>query len=375
MFYSYCLKQIIGLAGASTLFISVVLVADQVIAQVVPQAVATPAQPIAPQLASPIREPVLTDDRVISEEINENYVLGVGDRINIDIFNVPEYTGEKQVLVDGSISLPLLGNVYIGGLTLRQASEAIATAYASYLRNPLVTVNLIAPRPLRVAVSGEVNRPGSYDVILPDATATDEEKQWPTVTRALQLAGGITPTANVRQVEIHRLQGHTNQVIQLDLWTLLENGDLRQDITLRDGDTIVVPTASQVDPAEATQLASASFSPSSIRVNVVGEVITPGTVEVPPNTPLNQALLAAGGFDSRRASRGSVELIRLNPDGSISQRTVPVDLTDSINEETNPILYQNDVVIVGRSGSASFSDALDGIFSTLGRILPIFSLF
>jgi polysaccharide export outer membrane protein len=171
------------------------------------------------------------------------------------------------------------------------------------------------------------------------------------------------------------LQHGTEQTITLNLWELLSTGDLQQDITLRDGDTIVIPTARSIAPAEATQLATASFSPDKIRVNVVGEVTTPGLVEVPPNTPLNQALLAAGGFNNRRARRSSVELIRLNPDGTVFQRTVAINLAQGINEATNPILRNNDVVIVGRSGSASFSDALDGVLDTLGRIFPIFSLF
>jgi polysaccharide export outer membrane protein len=360
MFYASRFKRVIGLASSLALSMSIV------VAEILP---AVAQQPM------PLPLSATSETNSINGEINENYTLGAGDRINIDIFNVPEYTGEKQVLVDGSVSLPLIGNVLVRGLTLRQAAEAIAIAYTPLLRDPFVTVNLLTPRPLRVAVSGEVNHPGSYDVILPNDTATEEETQWPTVTRAIQLAGGITPKANVRQVQIHRLQADTQQVIHLDLWTLLETGDLRQDMTLRDGDTIIIPTATQIDPAEATQLAAASFSPATIRVNVVGEVIAPGVVEVPPNTPLNQALLAAGGFDNRRARRGSVELIRLNPDGSVSQRTVAVNLADGINESTNPILYQNDVVIVGRSGSASFSDTLDGVLDTLGRIFPIFGLF
>lgn len=330
---------------------------------------------------SVVAQPFISERPTTSETntphaaMDENYTLGAGDRVNITVFNVPEYTGEKQVLVDGSLSLPLLGDVSVRGLTLKQAAETIADTYAPYLRNPIVTVNLVAPRPLRVAISGEVHRPGSYDVILPNAATAKAETQWPTVTRALQLAGGITSKADIRQVQIHRLRANANQVIQLDLWTLLTTGDLRQDLTLRDGDTIVVPKATQVNSSEATQLASASFSPATIKVNVVGEVITPGVVEVPPNTPLNQALLAAGGFNNRRAKRGSVELIRLNPDSSVSRRTVAVNMADGVNESTNPILYQNDVVIVGRSKNASFSDAVDGILDTLGRIFPIFSLF
>ncbi len=310
-------------------------------------------------------------------DLEMTYTLGAGDRIHLGIFNVPEYTGEHQVLVDGSINLPLVGNVFIENLTLNQAADAIATAYNRFLRTPIVTVSLLAPRPLRIGVSGEVHRPGSYAMSLTAGEADSRsEPQWPTITQAIQLAGGITQLANIHQVQVSRPQRlGENQVITVDLWALLVQGDLSQDLTLRDGDTILIPTGTSIDPAEATQLATASFSPSMIRVNVVGEVIRPGTVEVPPNTPLNQALLAAGGFDTRRARTRSVELVRLNSDGTVSRTTVPVDLAQGASDPSNPVLRQNDVIVVGRSGSASFSDALDGVFGTLGRIFPLFRLF
>ncbi|MEB3360335.1 MAG: SLBB domain-containing protein, partial [Synechococcales bacterium] len=306
-----------------------------------------------------------------SAELIETYRLGTGDRIHIDVFNVPEYTGEKQVLVDGSINMPLVGDISLRGLTLDQAGGAIAQAYQALLHDPLVNVSLLEPRPLQVSIAGEVNRPGAYSIPL-DERRAEGELQWPTVTQAIQMAGGITPTADVRQVYVQRSE--SGQRLNLDLWALLD-GDLQQDIALRDGDTIYIPTAQSVNPAEATELATASFSPEVIRVHVVGEVMTPGVVEVVPNAPLNQALLAAGGFNNRRASKGSVDLIRLNPDGSVTQREVAVDLAQGINEETNPILYTGDVIVVGRSGTATFSDAVDGVFETLGRIFPLFRLF
>lgn len=309
--------------------------------------------------------------------MQETYTLGAGDRIQMEVFNVPEYTGEKRVLVDGNVNLPLVGNVSVKGLTLKQAADAIATTYQPYLRDPMVTLSLLSPRPLRVSIAGAVNRPGSYTVPFSKTAAGDEmETRWPTVTQAIQLAGGITQLANVRQVQVQRPQQNgTPQAIHLDLWALLQSGDLQQDLTLRDGDTIWIPTATRVDPTEANQLATASFSPTVIRVNVVGEVIKPGMVEVPPNTPLNQALLAAGGFDKRRANKDMVELVRLNLDGTVSRRKVPVNFAQGINEQSNPILYANDVIIVERSGSARLSDSLNGILDTVGRFFPFFGLF
>jgi polysaccharide export outer membrane protein len=306
----------------------------------------------------------------------DTYLLGPGDRVLVDIFEVPEHSGERQVLIDGAVHLNWVGGVPVQGMTLGEAARAIAAAYDRHLYDPLVTLTLVSPRPLRVSVAGAVNRPGTYVVAFTEAPGSDPDARWPTVTQALQQAGGITQFANVRQVRVERQQSvDTSGSLDLDLWALLQSGDLSQDIALRDGDSIWVPTTTDIDPTEAQGLASASFSPAIIRVNVVGEVPRPGTVEVPPNTPLNQALLAAGGFDNSRAETGSVQLVRLNPDGSVSQRAVPVDFTQGINEETNPILYANDVIIVGRSGNAQFSDSFDGVLDTIGKIFPFFFFF
>ena len=121
-------------------------------------------------------------------------------------------------------------------------------------------------------------------------------------------------------------------------------------------------------------LSAANFSPEAIRVTVVGEVTQPGTVEIAPNAPLNQALLAAGGFDPTRADTDEVELVRLNPDGTVSQRPISVSFDQGVNEETNPALQNNDVVMVGRSGRAAFSDGVSGVLGPVGTILSPFRL-
>lgn len=303
------------------------------------------------------------------------YTLGAGDRIRLEFFNVPEYTGETQILTDGTLNLPLIGSLLVQGMTLQETSNAITAAYHQLLRNPIVTVSLVRPRPLRVSIAGEVNRPGSYAMPL-TAEAGGGEPQWPTVTQVIQTAGGITQQADISNIRIQRAQrSGIPQEMTVNLWELLQQADLSQDLPLRDGDTILIATATALQPAEATQLSSASFSPNTIQVSVVGEVVTPGMVEILPNTPLNQALMAAGGFDQRRARTSRVELIRLNPDGSVTQRTVAIDFSQGINEASNPALRNNDVIVVGRSGSASFSDTIDNIFGALGRIFPFFGLF
>lgn len=421
-----------------------------------------------------------------------SYRLGVGDRLRLDIFNVPEYSGEQQVLSDGSLNLPIVGAVRVQGLSLTQASDLIAARYAGILRRPIITLSLVQTRPVTIAIAGEVNRPGSYTlaasndatvpsltqalqvaggitqsanvrqiqirrpspgylgssqsvtvdlwrlrqeadlsqdlllqdgdmIVVPTATVVNlqearllanssfaaspnqsiqvavvgqvnrpgpyslapgadsgssqtDRAQIPTVTKAIQAAGGITQVADIRNIQVRRATHRgEEQAIAVNFWQLLQSGDLQQDVPLQEGDTIIIPTATTLTPAEITELASASFAADQMTVNVVGEVGQPGAVQVPPNTPLNQALLAAGGFNTR-ARRGRVELIRLNIDGTVSRREIAVDFDQGMNEASNPSLRPNDTIVVGRSGLTSVSDTLGTLLSPITGVFSLFRL-
>ncbi len=453
---------------------------------------------VPPVLASVPGQTMPSPQNSTPAETEDGYLLGPGDRVKIDFFSVPEYTGEYQVLPNGTVNLPQIGAVSVQGKTLKQASEAIASQYQDYLTRPIITISLIAARPITIAIAGEVNRPGSYTVpaaatgdntnvpivtrliklaggttqaadirqveirrqrsinsggnevikvdliqlvqsgdiqqdlrlrdgdsiFIPSTTSTnlDEARQLastnfaavtnrplriavvgevnrpgpytltekpeapvdgtgsapnvqvPTVTQAIQTAGGITQSADIRNIQVRRMtKTGPEQAIKIDFWQLLQSGDLRQDLPLQDGDTIVIPTATALSPSEATKLASASFAPGKITVNVVGEVVKPGPVEVPPNTPLSQALLAAGGFNAR-ARKQSVTFIRLNPNGTVSQRAIAIDFSKGINDETNPALRNNDTIIVGKSTIAGITDTLGSFLSPVTGVLGLIRL-
>jgi len=389
------------------------------------------------------------------------------------VFDVPEYGQQMAVLDDGSVMLPEGVSLAVAGMTLDQAKRAIEQAIAPIVRHPRVTLSLLKARSLKVAIAGEVKQPGVYtfdslltltqalqsaggvtrganvreiqvrrlqpqgrggravltanlwevintgaleqDLLLQDgdtiviptatdlnlaeaqriATATfamqpDETIQVAvlgqvhrpgthtlsgeiqTVSAAIQAAGGITQEANVREIEVQRttIQGE-KQVIALDFWKLLQEGDIAQDLPLRPGDSVMIPQAA-VNLEDYNTLALSTFSPETIAINVVGEVKRPGTLEVSPNTPLIQALLAAGGFNDD-ASRGSVELVRLNPDGTVSQRRIEVDLAQGLVEE-NPPLKPNDTILVARSGAGNFRAIMRGLISPVTGVFSIFRL-
>jgi polysaccharide biosynthesis/export protein len=241
--------------------------------------------------------------------------------------------------------------------------------------------------PIKVAIVGQVNRPGTYNIrgesnASGSATIQNANFTPPTVTQAIQSAGGIKPTADVRRIELKRINrdGRGRMKI-INLWVLLTKGDVTQDVALQEGDQITIPevAAGAINAAETSLLANAPFAPGVIRVNVVGELRgtrqAGATIELPPTSTLNQAILAAGGFDTVRANKNSVDLIRLNPDGTVNKRTIGVDFARGVDETTNPTLRNNDIVVVGRSGTTRVGDGLGSILNPLSPLFSILNLF
>ncbi|MGG6263551.1 SLBB domain-containing protein [Leptolyngbya sp. AN03gr2] len=221
---------------------------------------------------------------------------------------------------------------------------------------------------INVALVGEILRPGAYKM------EGKEGGSRPTLTQAIQQAGGITTDADLRQVQVRRLtRSGKPQLITLNLWQLIQQGDLSQDLLLQPGDTIRLAKAPEMSAEELIQQGNANLSPTAIRVNIIGEVKGGGAAQLPPNSTLNQAILAAGGLDRRSAK--TVELIRLNPNGTVMRRSIRIDLSRGIDPVNNPVLRNNDVIVVGRSGLARFSDGVSDLLSPIFRLLPLQFLF
>ncbi|MFP4132939.1 MAG: polysaccharide biosynthesis/export family protein [Halothece sp.] len=318
--------------------------------------------------------------------ISDPYLLGPGDTIQVNVFEEEEFSGDngrQRILADGSITLPLVGAIPVAGLTLEEASNVITEELSDLLKRPIVNVQLVNARPVRVTIVGEVQRPGTY-AVSPEESGSVIQGQTlgartvgpPSLSDVISLAGGIRETAQIREIEIIRQErGNDTKTINIDLWELLQSGGGQGDIALRPGDRIVIPEAETITASEKTQLARSTFAPDEITVNLVGEVEQPGRIDVEANTPLNQALLAGGGFDDERARKSDVTLIRLNDDGTVTEREIPIDLTQSINEESNPILRDQDIIVVERSGITRTSERINTFSNPINGILNLLDIF
>ncbi len=310
--------------------------------------------------------------RIVVQRLTRN---GPPQRISVNLLrllNAGDTTQDLPLQNGDTIYLPT--DPVIGSAGSRQLA---ASSFGPQVLNPI-----------KIAVVGQVNRPGTYNVkgesnASGSATIQNVNFSAPTVTQAIQSAGGIKPTADVRRIKLLRInRDGRGQAKTINLWALLTQGDSSQDLPLQEGDRIIIPeipAGTLPNPSETDTLANAPFSPGLIRVNVVGE--TRGsrqggaTIELPPTTTLNQAILAAGGFDPVRANKNSVDLIRLNPNGSVTKRTIGVDFAKGVDETINPTLRNNDIVVIGRSGTTRVGDGLGSILNPLSPLLNIFNLF
>jgi polysaccharide biosynthesis/export protein len=310
------------------------------------------------------------------------YQLGPGDRLRMSVFKVEGYAVDVEILSDGTINLPRLGSLYIWNLTLDQAKEKITKGYSALLRRPIVYLDLLSPRPVRIAVTGQVQRPGLYSLNQGGsnqlATSGDAAggtvittSGWPTLVDAIQRAGGITAVGDLSNITITRRSqrlGDISQPRRYDFMTLLRNGGSVENPLVHDGDTVTIGMANDISTPDLISTSSSTFAPDTITVNVVGEVTKPGPQQVRSNSPLSQAILSAGGV-TRRASVHSVKLVRLEPDGSVNEKQLVFSPKDSMGSANNPPLRSGDIVVVDRHGWAKFNDSLTSFVQPIGPVL------
>ena len=320
---------------------------------------------------------------------NVRYRLGPGDRLRMAVFRMEGYETVAEVLSDGTLSLPRLGSVPVWGLTLDEARGRITTGYGQILRRPIVYLDLVEARPVRVAITGEEQRPGLYSIskggtnLLSSAGGGStpgtliQTSGWPTLLDAIQKAGGLTAYGDLRRLTVQRTTGGPGSPVrklQFDFWKVLSGAGPVTNPLLYDGDSISIPRAEDLSEPELLAVASSTFAPDTISVNVVGEVQRPGTQNLKANSPLSDALLTAGGL-TRRASEGNVRLLRLLPSGAIKQAVIRFDPAAPLGSAQNPPLQQGDVVVVDRHRWAKATDGLSDALQPVGPIINAGSLF
>jgi polysaccharide export outer membrane protein len=310
---------------------------------------------------------------------DDSYVIGPGDGLQLTFLSTEGLSTPLEVLNDGTVALPLIGSARISGLTVPQANSWLQELYRAQLLRPDLQLSVSRPRPLRIALVGEVARPGLYTLTSSEASRTDVAVAitgLPTLVDAIQKAGGITQYADLRSVTVQRrLPGTTPNYkrARVNLLALIRDGDQTQNPLLFDGDTIRLEKARE-EIRELAELSSTTLAPTKITVNVIGEVKAPGPLTLPANTPLMQAVLTAGGVAEWRAKRNRLELVRINRNGTASRGVYSLDYDAGMSLAKNPPLRDGDTVIVNRSLYAKTTDAISAVAQPLSGLVNMLAL-
>ena len=164
----------------------------------------------------------------VPPNVTEEYRLGAGDKLRIEVYKDAQLSQSVQVRPDGKVTLPLIGDVAAAGLTPIELRDQIAKALTEYVTNPTVTVIVVEATASTAYVMGEVNHPGAVNLQAPL-----------TILQALALAGGLKDFADVKNIRILRPSTSGVETITFNYKDALKS--TRAPIYLRPGDTVVVP--------------------------------------------------------------------------------------------------------------------------------------
>jgi polysaccharide biosynthesis/export protein len=288
----------------------------------VPQTPATPQTPRTPGAFAPLAPG--RGDLYLGQQARSiagpDYRLGPGDVLDVQIVGRLD-VNRAQIVVDpeGAIALPPLGTIKVAGLSLLEANRAIAARARAIFRYADVSIAVISPRSFEVIVSGEVERPGTLQVL---ATQRLHE--------VILTTGGITPRGSARHVQVTR-EGRTSEI---DLLVFELKGDIAQNPFVQEGMRINVP-------------------PRVAPVTLAGAVRRPGEYEIGPGGSLRELLDLTGGVSVSGAA-SDARLTRVGSDGrkettsldlaTVSAADVPLRAGDAIY--VPPLTSIQDVVEV-----------------------------
>ena len=178
-----------------------------------------------------VKEYKLSESNGVNHSTNgqQFYTIGAGDGLAVNVWQEPTLSGSVKVRPDGYITLPLVNEIHVNGMTTTQLRLVLEKKYKDFLNNPTVTIRVESIISSQVFLIGQIANPGVYP-------CTGEE----TVIQLITRAGGPTIFAKRHNIRVLRRNGTkvTEYIVDYDS---IINGDLQQDIYLRPGDRVVVP--------------------------------------------------------------------------------------------------------------------------------------
>mgnify|MGYP005883443695 CR=1 FL=1 len=285
----------------------------------------------------------LSFDPIMNIATPQNYVLGAGDEVSVDIYGASQKSADCTVSPDGDIVIEGYGPIHVGGLTVAAAKERLRATLGSRYQSSRIKLSLGQTRTVSINVMGEVMKPGTYTL-----------SAFATVFNALYMAGGTNDIGTLRNIKIFR----NNRLISVcDIYDYILNGKMTGNVRLRDGDVIIV-------------------GPYDCLVNITGKVKRPMYYEMKRNESLQTLLRYAGGFTGDAYKKA----VRVNRKTGREYAVFNVDefdmssfrIADGDSVSVDSILprYHNTVEIKGavfRPGMYQLGDGINSVRSLVQR--------
>jgi polysaccharide export outer membrane protein len=275
-------------------------------------------------------------------EFDAGYHIQGGDQLSVAIDDDPTMTQNVTVLDDGTIAIPPVGTIDIGGMTPQQASAEIARRLRPYMVHPQIVVSVVKEGVLEVTVLGDVKTPGKYEL-----------RSQGRLLDAIAAAGGIDDTAGGVYPDARIATPGGGDVATISLQNLLQGGDVSLDVPLQQGTIVYVPGR------------------MTFNVQVLGAVDHPGIVVVREGDRVSMAVAIAGDSRTANADLNRISLTRHFPNGAVG--SYAVDLYPALergDERYDPVLKPGDTIFVpeatGRTTGESF---ISGFLYLLGALL------
>jgi len=250
----------------------------------------------------------------------QNYRLGPGDAVNIDIWGASQESITETISPDGTITIEAIGVVQLGGLSVSQAKARLRQVLGPRFQGSKIELTLGQTRTITVSVMGEVKVPGTYTM-----------SAFATVYNALYMAGGPNEIGTLRNVKVYR-QGRL--LSNVDVYDFLLNGKLTGDVRLQDNDVITV-------------------SPYEALVNITGKVKRPMFYEMKTSESAATLIRYAGGFTGDayrkavRINRKAGQQYSVFSVGEFDLNSFRLMDEDSVSVDSTLTRYQNMVEIKG----------------------------
>ena len=283
----------------------------------------------------------LTFEPAMNIATPQNYVLGPGDNVKVDIYGASQASNVYTISPDGDITISGYGPVNVSGLTVSQAQARLRSTLGSRYSSSSIKMGLGQTRTITINVMGEVQAPGTYTL-----------SAFASVFHALYMAGGVSEIGTLRNIKVYR---NGRLVSSVDVYDYILNGKLTGNIRLADNDVIVV-------------------GPYDCMVEVTGNVKRPMYYEMKKTESVSSALKYAGGFTSDAYTK-SLRVTRKNGNkmtvfnvGEFDMTSFKVSDGDIVSAETIITRYENMVEIKGAVFRPGMYQ-LGGDITTVGTLL------